>query len=208
MYHKRLIWKLVPIMGIAAFFIIYLLAASLYPGGSAANPSHEGFDWVHNYWCDLMNPTGANGEINPARSLAISGMTMLCISLGWFFYLFASTVGHTTLWRRTIKSSGTASMAVAAVVFTDLHNQAIIISSLFGLITLIGILVCVFNSKLTAFKVTGALVILILISNNVMYYSGLLIEYLPLVQKLSFAIVLLWIAAMNIALIRYPSRNV
>lgn len=66
-----LIINTIPFLGIILFSILYYYSSTLYPGGSQADINTIGFDWVNNYWCNLMNEKGMNGELNQARSFAI-----------------------------------------------------------------------------------------------------------------------------------------
>ncbi|MGB5430515.1 MAG: hypothetical protein WBM94_12640, partial [Eudoraea sp.] len=61
---------LLPTVGILIFIGLYIYAASLYPGGSQLDSNSLGFDWMNNYWCNLMNENGMNGLENPARPFA------------------------------------------------------------------------------------------------------------------------------------------
>lgn len=79
----------IPVLGIICFACLYYYASTLYPGGSQADLHSDGFDWVHNYWCNLMNEKGGNGQINTARRMAIFAMMLLCVSLSVFFVQFA-----------------------------------------------------------------------------------------------------------------------
>lgn len=56
------------------------VAVAVYPGGSWADASTPGFDWLRNYWCDLMRSTGMNGEPNAVGELWSKG-AFLAIAL-------------------------------------------------------------------------------------------------------------------------------
>jgi len=58
---------LLPTFGILIFCGLFVYAASLYPGGSQADINSDGFNWVHNFWCNLMLENALNGRENPAR---------------------------------------------------------------------------------------------------------------------------------------------
>ena len=93
-------FRFLPIIGILIFVMLYLVAASLYPGGSSAFPEKDGFDWINSYWCNLTESYAINGKVNTARPYALSGVVILCISLTHFFFLFPryfelkSPLGH------------------------------------------------------------------------------------------------------------------
>jgi len=169
-----------------------------YPGGSQADAQSLGFDWVNNYWCNLMNITGINGETNPSRPIAIVAMTLLCGSIAIFFYQFAQFFTLSPNWRILVKVGGISSMILAAFMFSEYHDILTIISSLFGLLAVIGVVKSIHQSDLVAYQITGLLCVLLLLINNMIYYSSFGIEWLPLLQKLTFFIVLVWILGVSL----------
>ena len=192
-----------PIIGILIFMALYIFAASLYPGGSQADLYSVGFDWMNNYWCNLMNEVAMNGEINPARPYAIVAMIILCLSLALFFILFAQTFVKHIIWKRIIQWFGVLSMIAAIFIFSAYHDLMTIISSLLGFWAVIGIIRSIYKSSLTGYKITGAICIVLLIINNYIYYSHHFLALLPLIQKITFAIVLVWIMGLNFKLIKW-----
>ena len=189
--------NIIPFLGIAIFIGLYIFSSTLYPGGSQANLNSEGFDWVNNYWCNLMNEKGINGLPNPARPYSILAMIILCISLMTFFIQFAETYSRNRLRRRTIKISGILSMSFAILIFTQYHDLMTIISSVFGFLVIVGVIKEVYNSELTIYKIIGVLCILLLVANNYIYYTLQFIDILPLLQKFTFVMFLIWIVGMN-----------
>jgi hypothetical protein len=51
--------------------ILFIFSSLLYSGGSEINPNSTGFNWINNYYCDLMLQNGFNGRPNPARPFSI-----------------------------------------------------------------------------------------------------------------------------------------
>ena len=186
-----------PTLGILIFGGLYVYSSSLYPGGSQADLCSEGFDWVHNYWCNLMNIQGMNGQLNPARPFAIFAMVVLCISLMLFFIRFAKNQSTSHFWKISIQLCGVISMVFAMFVFTAYHDLMTILSSVFGVIVVIGISWEVYKSKMHFFKLSGFACILLLGLNNYIYYTQHLIEYLPFIQKATFVLVLVWVMMLN-----------
>lgn len=68
---------------------------------------------------------------------------------------------------------------------------------MFGLIAVIGIIKEIYNSRLVHYKIAGIIGIILLGINNIIYYSAEFIEWLPLIQKITFLIVLIWILGVN-----------
>ena len=85
---KTGIFLYLPIAGIFLFFVLYIFAASKYPGGSQADDFSIGFDWFHNYWCDLMKEVAYNESKNPARPIAIAATFLLSFSISLFSIQF------------------------------------------------------------------------------------------------------------------------
>jgi len=193
----------IPFVGVGIFVCLYVIAASLYPGGSQTDLSTVGFDWVHNYWCNLMNETAMNETTNPARPVAISAMIILCLSLLCFFVQFALIISKDGFWKNCILICGVLSMTSAIFIFTQWHDLMTTTSSVFGLFAVIGIIRDLFNSTLAFYKITGAFCLLLLGVNNYIYYTNHGIEGLPLLQKFTFAIVLFWIIRMNLKIRSY-----
>jgi hypothetical protein len=186
-----------PSAGICLFTALYIYSATLYPGGSQADLHSTGFDWVNNYWCNLMNEKAMNGQINPARPMAIVAMVVLCSSLASFFVQFASKVELTRFWRRWIAISGVCSMFTTVWLFTEWHDIATIIASVFGLATLIGVMYGLVKNRMRGYLLTCGLIAILLGVNNYIYYTEQGLGALPLLQKISFAVVLLWVVAVN-----------
>ena len=183
--------------GLFCFVGLYIYAASLYPGGSQVNIHSSGFDWLNNYWCNLMNEKGMNGEPNQARSISIIATVLLCASIGIFFYQFARFFAQKRIWKVSIKYGGLLSMSTAVFIFTPFHDLLTFISSIFGLFALIGIIVEIYNSQLRWYKLLGMSCIVLLIANNYIYYTTQGIEWLPLLQKVTFLLILIWIWGLN-----------
>ncbi len=186
-----------PTIGILIFVVIYIYSSTLYPGGSQADLNSVGFDWINNYWCNLMNEKGMNGQMNPASPFAISAMIILFISLMLFFIQFARKFATNRIWRITIQTFGTAAMIFAALIFTKYHDLMTILSSVFGVVVVIGIILEIYKSKMIIFKLSGIVCIILLALNNYIYYSGQMIDYLPFIQKITFALVLIWVIGLN-----------
>jgi len=193
----RLMINRIPVLGILCFGMLFYYSSTLYPGGSQANINSIGFDWINNYWCNLMNEKGMNGEMNRARPFSIFAMVVLCGSLTIFFYQFADFFSQSQAWRITIKVGGMLSMIFATLMFTDYHDLMTLISSFFGLFVGVGIVKEIYGSKLSFYKITGVICLVLLGINNAIYYTTWLIEWLPLIQKITLLIVLIWIIGLN-----------
>jgi hypothetical protein len=181
---------------------LYIYASTLYPGGSQADLNSFGFDWKHNYWCNLMNEAGMNGIENPARPIAIGAMIILCISLTAFFFQFGKHYITDKSWGIVFKIASILSMTAAALMFTSYHDLMTILSSIFGAIVVIGIILKVYRRPLSFYKWLGGFNLLLLALNNIVYYTNYGIDHLPLLQKLTFIFVLIWIFGLSLTMVQ------
>ena len=194
-----------PRVGILLFWVLFIYAATLYPGGSQADSNSVGYDWVNNYWCNLLNSHATNGLPNPARPIAITAMIILCLSLIFFFMQFAKKVSQHKNWQNIILYSGSISMLFAVFIFTDYHDLMTTLSSIFGVFAVVGIILEIYRSALNLYKITGVICILLLGMNNFIYYTEIGINYLPLLQKITLAIVLAWVGGVSLEISITPN---
>jgi len=198
---KRL-WTLTPTLGICLFVVLYVLAACQYPGGSNANRTAVGFSWQHNYWCDLLGDVGKNGVINPARPIALAAMLVLCGSLAFFWWLLPYLYGQNSRFIRLSQWTGTLSMGVILFIGTTYHDVVMNVAGGLGVVSLLATFVGLYRNRLFYSAAFGLLCILLVGANNYVYYSLQYINYLPVIQKITFALFLMWITLVNQAMYR------
>ena len=184
-----------------------MYASMLYPGGSQADLQSVGYDWINNYWCNLMNDQAMNGQPNPAKPFAVVAMVILCLSLLVFFIQFALVFEGGKIWGHIIKWNAILSMSFAMLMFTAYHDVMTMLSSIFGLFVVIGIIRAVYRSNLTIYKIGGFLCLVLLGINNYIYYSLDGIVVLPLVQKITFVVVLIWILGLNFEMVEMKRKK-
>lgn len=184
-------------LGIALFVLLYLVAAYLYPGGSNFDQTTSSFSWQHNYWCDLLSPIAKNGAINHGQSIALLAMLILATSvcLSWIG-IFAQLPFQKSQ-KRYFQLSGLLSMAVAIFIFTPLHDLVIIIAGILALVTLVALFVGLYKSKNFRLLHYGIGCLLLMGLNNLIYFTNTGLEYLAVLQKVTFILVLLWILLLN-----------
>ena len=193
---------LFPTIAIIGFLVLYVISTYFYPGGSYHDRSASGFSWMYNYWCNLMEIEALNGEKNDARLIAITGTAILCIGIGYFYFLFPRYFEMRKLWRMAIRIVGMTSMIFAVFLFTSYHDTVLNIAGIFGFIAFIGTLIALRRSNFFFILWLGVFSILLIGLNNYIYYSHIYIEYLPLIQKITMTIVLTWMIAVNLVFIR------
>ena len=195
-------WVLLPAGGIAIFVLLYFIAAILYPGGSQADKASKGFSWLHNYWCNLLNEKAINGEHNPGRYFAITGMLVLCISMAMFWCLFAQLIPFNKRFSIAMQVSAIASACCGFFLFTRYHDSIINITGLLAFIAFAGTFAGLYKTGWRKLFWFGAFNIVLIAINNLIYYNKPFIAYLPVVQKITFAFFLVWICLIDLELFR------
>lgn len=188
---------LLPVFGICLFVTLYIVATFYYPGGSQVDIHSKGFSWKNNYWCNLLNDNAIDGEVNPAKPIAITAMIVLCLSLSNFWYVFPPYLGFNKMSRLIIQTSGIISMFVALFLFTRFHDVVINVASVFSFIALIGTFIGINKLKWNLLFAMGIFNLILIAINNILYYGDGLRLYLPFVQKITFLTFLIWICLLN-----------
>jgi len=180
------------------FIILYIVAALLYPGGSLTNKTSLGYNWTENYWCNLLNNSAINGQINTAKPVAMTAMIILCISLSFFWILFPILIQLKKYHRLIIQFGGTASMIAAFLLLTNIdHDLAVNFSSSLGFVAMLGVLAALYQLKWSKLFAFGLFNLLLIALNNYLYYIISDLTYLPIVQKLTFLSFLFWISCIE-----------
>jgi hypothetical protein len=195
-------------LGTVLYIILYLVATLLYPGGSQVDKSSIGFSWTNNYWCNLLNENAMNGQHNPAKPVAMTGMFVLCLTLAFFWFLFPGYINVGRPARLVIQISGILAMAIAFFLFTNIDHDLITdLASFFGLIATVGTFIGLYKTGWYGLFAFGLLNVLLVGLNNYLYYNKGLIIYLPIIQKISFATFLAWICSIDLKLYRLTVTN-
>ena len=197
---------LIPTFGIINFFIFYYITTIYYPGGWKANRTMEGFNWVHNYSCTLLDPYAYNGKINAGRVPAMIASLSLCIGVGSFFYLFPRYFAMRKFWKITVQIVGVLSMSFMFFLFTPYHDMLLNVAGTLGGIAIIGTMVALRRNSSFPQLWAGAACIFLLLVNGYIYYSGVYVEYLPLIQMFSLLIVFTWFIHVNLLFLRVKQR--
>jgi hypothetical protein len=182
-----------PFWGIGIFFILYVVAAFFYPGGSQYDKAARAFSWTNNYWCDLLTMEAKNGQYNTARPIAVTSWVILCCSLSLFWYYLPVLFLISEKQKKIISISGIAAMAIAVFLFTSFHDIVIQAGGLLGLVAFAGTLSGLYKTRLYGFFYTGLFCVMLMGLNYFIMVSANFSSYLPVVQKFTFVIVLLWI---------------
>lgn len=180
------------LIGLIISIIFIVIATLLYPGGSQNDINSVGFKWQHNYVCNLFADTAMNGMKNKSKYWAVTGMLFMTVSFAIFFYQTSKKVAEKSA-SNVIKYCGVSSMLLAFLVVTPLHDIVLNISNILALLSLFYIVVFIFRSKNHFFLKAFSIILMIISYMTIfIYYSGYLIAYLPVMQKVSFLILVSW----------------
>jgi hypothetical protein len=191
---KIAFWPLLSIGGMLLFVVYFLLAAYYYPGGSNANLHANGFSWMNNYWCELLGENAKNGMRNLARPYAMTGMISLSISVTIFWWNIPTIVFEKSrLIREIMRYCGMLSMFFSALIFTEWHDGIIYAAVISGAVSFTLLFYELFRNKRDILSYFGVVCLGFIFMNCIIYISNFGIGYLPLIQKITFAITLIWI---------------
>jgi hypothetical protein len=192
---RRRMILLFPVIGIAIFVILYLLATRYYPGGSQADRTSVGFSWANNYWCNLLDKKAINGSENISRPIAMMGMLVLLLSLSVFFYVVPYYSEINDRLKRMTIFSGITCVATVLFLETGYHDLVLNIAGVFGFIAFGGIVSIMLKMKWYGLALAGFINLFLVAINNLLYYNPDWIQFLPTVQKITFLSFLIWISS-------------
>lgn len=184
------------LLGLLAALLLLAVAAAHYPGGSYWDAHSVGYDWTTNYLCNLFSERAVNGVANPGRPWAIAGMLLLCISFGVFFVRFSRRIPSKSA-SAVIAYGGVSAMLFAFLVVTPYHDPMVSIASFLSLLTLFYVFVYIMKSKRLVFKLLTITCLLIFYVNNYIYYTQHFLKLLPILQKVSFLIGVIWMLGLE-----------
>jgi hypothetical protein len=129
------LFSLFPVVLTLVAVILYFHAASIYP---RATPQDAGYRHLDNYWCDLYTPN-ISGQPNPARPVAMAATVALALALAAFWVVVPALFPAGSLWlARIVRFAGGLAFAIAALIFTPLHDFVIGVGVPLGAVGLVG----------------------------------------------------------------------
>lgn len=196
------------IWGIVLFICLYVLAAMLYPGGIRWSDPTRGFAIRDSYWCDLLAPLSRNQEVNPARPVALAAMMILCVAMAWMWWHLPSQLQRDGRVKQILHWGGIGSMVITTGLITPYHDLVIYLAGFLGLnalFTTLYALQAAGSKGLFVFGLFGAGLCLI---NFAIYSTEIGLIGLPILQKVTFATMLIWFAAISSGRYIHPSGSV
>ncbi len=193
---------LAPLAGILVFVLLYMLAASRYPGGSYAVPRQEGFSYTHNYLCDLLDEEAINGELNTSRFFARWSLGVLCASLLILWYQLPK-IFNSAGWKVfLIRGFGMLSLGTLIFLAEDTHDRTVRIAGIFGVMALFGFSIELYRAGYRNLFLIAVMNLLIFLLNYYIYETGTFRMALPLIQKFTFLLFMFWFVLLALALYR------
>lgn len=197
---------LLPVVGTVAFVVLFFIATLYYPGGSQADANQIGFSWKDNYWCNLLMNVAINGEPNAAKPIAMVGVVVLAVTLVSFWFLFFNYTSFSKHLKTLFQLSALISMGLSLFIFSKWHDVLITIAGIFGMIALAGTFTGLYKLKWNSLLTFGMLNLLLVIINNIIYYTTDR-YWLPVIQKITFTLFLLWICLVSLKMFKRSQKS-
>jgi amino acid transporter len=182
--------------GILISLTLLLVATLYYPGGSQNDINSVGFNWQHNYLCNLFGEKAVNGADNASRPWAIAGILVLCVSVALFFYEFSKKISEKGS-ANIIRYCGISAMILSLLAATPYHDSGIAIAGTLELLSMFYITVFVFRSNLHLFKVLSVVCLLVFYTCNFVYYTQNYLYFLPVLQKVLLGLSITWVLSLH-----------
>ena len=142
------------------YLILFVTAASFYPGGSDNLPLGEnGYSFFHNFLCDTNNEFTHSGIRNPGQSIAVLAHLVLSFTMMSFFYVLPGIFSHQNRNTKLIRVFGVLAMAVFTFMYQeDLHDLVVTLTGVFGSMAFVPIFIELIKYKNKSFKALTYLV--------------------------------------------------
>jgi hypothetical protein len=186
-------FALIPVFGCIIYVVLYIIAASLYPGGSNFNKASKGYHWNLNYWCELLAATAKNGQPNTAQPVAFAAMMIMAVSIGVCWYYLPVIFQHRYR-MLTIRYCGMIAMIVSLLLPFAHHDTVINIAAVFTVVALLSTFAGLYYDRYYKLLALGILCFCFASTNKLVYEFAPQTKYLPVIQEATFLCFLLWFA--------------
>ena len=186
-------WVLIlPLTGMLLFLFLTAVSACIYPGGSYTFPDSKAFSLSHNYLCDLLDSRAIRGGRNPGSRFARWGLGALCAGVIYLWYHLPGLFTMGPKGKAWLRWSGILALGSLAFLGSDTHDPVVRIAGVLGVLAMGILLAALFREGLGGLFAMGLAAQLLLLLNITMYETDWQRTWLPLVQKVTLAIYLLW----------------
>lgn len=199
---------------IATFAALILYAAACYPGGTWADHHTRGFDPLHNFLCDLFEPTALDGTPNAASSRAsITAVVVLDVGLALMWWLLPALFPSARRLGRAVRVLGIVSaVGIVAVPLAPAtawywsHAVVVLFAGVAGLAAAVASIIGLArapNARLLARL--GAFVIAVVVVDVALFVHQLIVVgnpsiWLSLLEVVATALVLVWLSLIALRL--------
>jgi len=172
-----------PVLGVLLSAVLFMVAAGRYPGG---------YDWQYQSISSLFQPDARNGAPNTAQPIAALAVVVFCASMAIVFNTIAKS-GPSRYHRKAVQIGGIGAMIYAALVVTPMHDVLIGVALLFFVTAILTIFHRLYLERRVGLLGAGLTCLALTLTAAIMWYGQLLYEFMPMVQKLSWASWILWL---------------
>lgn len=177
--------------------LLYGYASTRYDGGSKVHPHRKSWDWINNYWCDLIWPTTILGLPNRAARWGVVANLVLCLSCLFFFIALALAHAPSAIWSWIIMVCGTLTMVFSTLLPTPWHDRIITWIVVSAIPAAIGVVYTLLHAQIPFALSWGGVALAAIAVNVYIFYTTHGQRALPFVQKVAFVIVLSWVYYVN-----------
>jgi len=195
-------WPYITIGGIIIFIILYVVATFYYPGGSNFDAQQTGFNWSTNYWCELLGRNAKNGQPNTARPIGLIGMLVLAITISIFWLNLPRLIPMKFWYNKLLQTTGILAMLCSIFIYSYYHDLTIYLAVLFGTFAFTLTLYGLYRNHFIGYFNLCVLCVILIFLNNIIYITDYKIEYLPILQKVTFGFVFLWISLISLKFLK------
>jgi hypothetical protein len=181
---------------VAAFVLLYTVAAWLFPGGTRAEPDRVGFSFLDNYWCDLLDEVTYGGRQNPARPVALVATIILSAGLATLWWSVPASCPDAPRRAALARVSGLGSAMVIPLIASSHHNVAIDVAGLLGAVAFVAAMSALGHRAGRMLRAVASLALALSVTNYVLWRTQIGLPMLPIVQKGAFMAFLGWIVAL------------
>ena len=192
----------IPIVALIVYSALYAYVTTLYPGGSENYPQMDGYSFFHNLLCDVNLPFALNGELNPARPIAIVAHLILSLAMILFFYTLPEIFDHENRNLRLTRIFGMLTMTVFIFMFTKYHDQVVVLVAILGTIALIPFFIEVRHFPNIPLKRWAYLCYAMSVVVFFVFVTRIGAYYLPFLQKLTFILDAIWVIWVSLIVLR------
>lgn len=191
------IWLLSPTIGVVAFALLFYYATLLYPGGSYFDHNLTSFSWLQNYWCDLLDDRTITNKNNPAQAIASAAMLVIAISVS-IFWIISTHIHANPKQHRLIQLSGSLGiMSMLLLLIDGCHNIGLLLAGVFSLLAFSLVLINTYQQRYMHLFFLACVAIFLSLLSYSLFFSRYYTVALPMIQKLNFLVIGIWIIATN-----------